>query len=122
MAKPIRRVSLARSGRLAPTKRAINAVVPTFKARKMASRKNTGWLVNPTAAMAAEPRRPTIIMSAMPTRLLSIISTKAGAERSQTRQRISFVDGVAANSTVPASASLSNARFPFGITRHSSPL
>jgi len=46
-----------------------------------------GWLDSPTEVMAQGPSRPTIIMSAMETKVIKVCSTKAGNARLSIRLR-----------------------------------
>ena len=60
------RLALSRSP--APLRRATMADTATFMERKTARPKNLGWVESPTAAMANEPREPTMIVSTRPAR------------------------------------------------------
>ena len=65
-----RSVRLALSRSFSPRRRETTAVMPTFKDMKRASTIKRGWFVSPTAAMAAEPSTPTMMVSAKLTRAM----------------------------------------------------
>ena len=86
------RLALSRSSW--PLRRATMAETATFMERKRARAMNLGWVQRPTAAMAAEPSVPTMMVSMTPTRATRKDSRMEGQAIWRVSRRIRGAGGI----------------------------